>query len=47
VETGVPMGLAIAAVHERRDQSRKLLGRQNRRAEMEKARNRLQAKKPS
>ena len=47
VGTGVPMGLAIAAVHERRDQSRKLLGRQNRRAEMEKARNKLQAKKPS
>jgi len=31
VETGVPMGLAIASVHERRDASRKLLGRPNRR----------------
>lgn len=41
VETGVPMGLAIAAVHERRDQSRKLLGRPDRRAEVAKARNRL------
>lgn len=41
VETGVPMGLAIAAVHERRDQSRKLLGRPDRRAEVANARNRL------
>jgi monovalent cation:proton antiporter-2 (CPA2) family protein len=41
VETGVPMGLAIAAVHERRDQSRKLLGRPNRRVEIARARNRL------
>ncbi len=41
VETGVPMGLAIAAVHERRDVSRKLLGRPDRRAEVAKARNRL------
>jgi monovalent cation:proton antiporter-2 (CPA2) family protein len=47
VETGVPMGLAIAAVHERRDQSRKLLGRQDRRAELAKARNRLKATTPS
>ncbi|MGE3830544.1 MAG: NAD-binding protein, partial [Parvibaculaceae bacterium] len=30
VETGVPMGLAIAAVHERRDGFRKLLNRPNR-----------------
>ncbi len=30
VETGVPMGLAIASVHERRDGLRKLLGRPNR-----------------
>ncbi len=30
VETGVPMGLAIASVHERRDSFRKLLGRPNR-----------------
>jgi monovalent cation:proton antiporter-2 (CPA2) family protein len=41
VETGVPIGLAIAAVHERRDVSRKLLGRPDRRAEVAKARNRL------
>jgi monovalent cation:proton antiporter-2 (CPA2) family protein len=41
VETGVPMGLAIAAVHERRDISRKLLGRPDRRAEVAKLRNRL------
>ncbi len=41
VETGVPMGLAIAAVHERRDVSRKLLGRPDRRAEVAKMRNRL------
>jgi CPA2 family monovalent cation:H+ antiporter-2 len=31
VETGVPMGLAIAAIHERRDQVRKQLGRPDRR----------------
>jgi CPA2 family monovalent cation:H+ antiporter-2 len=43
VETGTPMGLAIAAVHERRDQSRKLLGRPNRREEVAKARRRLRA----
>jgi voltage-gated potassium channel Kch len=43
VETGVPMGLAIAAVHERRDVSRKLLGRPDRRAEVAKARNRLKS----
>ncbi len=41
VETGLPMGLAIAAVHERRDVSRKLLGRPDRRAEVAKARDRL------
>jgi monovalent cation:proton antiporter-2 (CPA2) family protein len=41
VETGLPMGLAIAAVHERRDQSRKLLGRPNRREEVARARSRL------
>jgi Kef-type K+ transport system membrane component KefB/voltage-gated potassium channel Kch len=46
VETGVPMGLAIAAVHERRDVSRKLLGRPDRRAEVARARNRLRASKP-
>jgi monovalent cation:proton antiporter-2 (CPA2) family protein len=47
VETGVPMGLAIAAVHERRDVSRKLLGRPNRRAEIATARNRLKNTTPS
>lgn len=31
VEAGVPMGLAIATIHERRDQIRKLLGRPDRR----------------
>jgi monovalent cation:proton antiporter-2 (CPA2) family protein len=41
VETGVAMGLAIAAVHERRDVSRKLLGRPDRRAQVAKARDRL------
>ncbi len=34
VATGIPMGLAIASVHERRDQSRQLLGRPNRREEV-------------
>jgi Kef-type K+ transport system membrane component KefB/voltage-gated potassium channel Kch len=34
VATGVPMGLAIASIHERRDQSRQLLGRPNRREEV-------------
>lgn len=34
VETGVPMGLAIAAVHERRDAHRKLLNRPNRKEEL-------------
>ncbi len=46
VETGVPMGLAIAAVHERRDVSRKLLGRPDRRAEVAKARSRLKQRLP-
>jgi Kef-type K+ transport system membrane component KefB len=40
VETGVPMGLAIAAVHDRRDVSRKLLGRPDRRSEVAKMRDR-------
>ena len=34
VEAGVPMGLAIAAIHQHRDDHRKLLGRPNRRAEL-------------
>jgi monovalent cation:H+ antiporter-2, CPA2 family len=46
VETGIAMGLAIAAVHERRDTYRKLLGRPNRRAEAAKARNKLKARMP-
>ena len=45
VETGVPMGLAIASVHERRDGFRKLLGRPNRRQELELAKKRLRREK--
>ena len=45
VETGVPMGLAIASVHERRDGFRKLLGRPNRKEELELARKRLRREK--
>ena len=45
VETGVPMGLAIASVHERRDGFRKLLGRPNRREQIELARKRLRREK--
>jgi CPA2 family monovalent cation:H+ antiporter-2 len=41
VETGVPMGLAIASVHERRDGFRKLLGRPNRKEQLELAKKRL------
>lgn len=41
VESGIPMGLAIAAVHERRDGFRKLLGTPNRRAQVAQARKRL------
>jgi CPA2 family monovalent cation:H+ antiporter-2 len=46
VETGIPMGLAIASVHERRDGFRKLLGRPNRREEMALSRKKLRARKP-
>jgi monovalent cation:H+ antiporter-2, CPA2 family len=46
VETGTAMGLAIAAVHERRDAYRKLLGQPNRRAEVAKARKRFKARMP-
>jgi CPA2 family monovalent cation:H+ antiporter-2 len=35
VEAGIPMGLAIASVHERRDGFRKLLGRPDRRATLD------------
>jgi CPA2 family monovalent cation:H+ antiporter-2 len=45
VETGVPMGLAIASVHERRDGFRKLLGRPNRKEQLELARKRLRREK--
>ncbi len=45
VETGVPMGLAIASVHERRDGFRKLLGRPNRREEVALAKKRLRREK--
>ncbi|MCA0433069.1 MAG: cation:proton antiporter [Proteobacteria bacterium] len=44
VETGVPVGLAIAAVHERRDGFRKLLGRPNRRDALDAARKRRRRK---
>jgi Kef-type K+ transport system membrane component KefB/voltage-gated potassium channel Kch len=37
VEAGIAMGLVIASVHERRDGFRKLLGRPNRRKELERA----------
>jgi monovalent cation:proton antiporter-2 (CPA2) family protein len=40
VEAGIPMGLVIAAVHERRDGFRKLLGRPNRREALGPARRR-------
>jgi CPA2 family monovalent cation:H+ antiporter-2 len=45
VETGVPMGLAIASVHERRDGYRKLLGRPNRKEQLDLARKRLRREK--
>jgi CPA2 family monovalent cation:H+ antiporter-2 len=45
VEAGIPMGLAIASVHERRDGFRKLLGRPNRREELDLAKKRLRRKK--
>jgi voltage-gated potassium channel Kch len=41
VESGVPVGLAIASVHEARDNYRKLLGRPNRKAEAARLRSRL------
>ncbi|MDP9138754.1 MAG: cation:proton antiporter, partial [Pseudomonadota bacterium] len=40
VEAGIAMGVAIASVHERRDASRRLLGRPNRRATLDLARRR-------
>jgi CPA2 family monovalent cation:H+ antiporter-2 len=41
VEAGIAMGLAIAAVHERRDGYRKLLGRPNRKQELASLRRRM------
>jgi CPA2 family monovalent cation:H+ antiporter-2 len=46
VEAGIPMGLAIASVHERRDNLRKLLGRPNRREELINARKKLRQRQP-
>ena len=46
VEAGIPMGLAIASVHERRDGFRKLLGRPNRRAAASSARRKLRNRLP-
>ena len=45
VEAGIPMGLAIASVHERRDTFRKLLGRPNRKEELNLERKRLRREK--
>ncbi len=47
VETGIPMGLAVASVHERRDQFRKLLGRANRREILNQQRKTLRSRKPA
>jgi monovalent cation:H+ antiporter-2, CPA2 family len=47
VEAGIPMGLAIASVHERRDTFRKLLGRPNRKEELNLARKRMRRNKPT
>ncbi len=46
VEVGVPIGLAIASVHERRDGFRKLLGRPNRREAASAARRKLRNRLP-
>ena len=45
VEAGIPMGLVIASVHERRDTFRKLLGRPNRKKELNIERKRLRREK--
>ena len=45
VEAGIPMGLVIASVHERRDVFRKLLGRPNRKKELDLERKRLRRDK--
>ncbi|NMD08822.1 MAG: potassium transporter TrkA [Phyllobacteriaceae bacterium] len=46
VEAGIPMGLAIASVHERRDSFRKMLGRPNRREAASAARRKLRNRLP-
>nr|MBP9174581.1 potassium transporter TrkA [Hyphomicrobiales bacterium] len=45
VEAGIAMGLVIASVHERRDTFRKLLGRPNRKKELDLERKRLRREK--
>ncbi len=45
IEAGIPMGLVIASVHERRDTFRKLLGRPNRKQELNLERKRLRREK--
>jgi CPA2 family monovalent cation:H+ antiporter-2 len=45
VEAGIPIGLVIASVHERRDTFRKLLGRPNRKQELNMERKRLRREK--
>jgi len=45
VEAGIPMGLVIASVHGRRDTFRKLLGRPNRKKELDLERKRLRREK--
>lgn len=45
VESGVAVGLAIASVHERRDGFRKLLGRPNRKEQLDLAKKRLRREK--
>ena len=47
VETGIPMGIAIASVHQRRDDFRKLLGRPNRREALDLARKTMRRRKVS
>jgi len=45
VEAGIPMGIAIASVHERRDDFRKMLGRPNRREALDLARKTMRRRK--
>jgi len=47
VEAGIPMGLAIASVHERRDTFRKLLGRPNRKEELNLMGKRMRSNRPA